>query len=741
MRTRSQARKRRQQQVRQTSVESPNLEKPNNNPPIVTMDDNRTMAQLLEAPTEGYEDAIVVPEITANNFEIKHGLLNLVQNKQFFGHDKRPTCYIRYFNKITYTTEVPERSPSYVSKSKVLQSEAWPLFHKVSTSSYTQQSLSDGDELKDMVRALILDKKPKPSSLCPKTDFDNLRQGCNESSEEHAKPKAKPCKNQMANLTDMLSKFVTSNTASTSGSGTLSGNTITNPKEDLKGGDKFPIIIAKDLKDEDKAALIKIPIDPKDQEKTTFTCPYGTFAYRRMPFGLCNAPGTFQRCMMAIFHDMNRKNDGKFSGLILGLWGIPVSLHVLSHLEKMLKRCEDTNLSLNWEKSHFMVKEGIVLGHKISKSGIEDAKHRLMWGSFCSKDSMLSFETKKEQKICRRSSSLRLRNPHQNEFEKQGESTETFPLETLGSVALRDDNTPWLRFANYLEGIIVLRECRQTEIKFFQIFGAPRAIISDRGTHFCNDQFAKVMLKYGVTHRLSTAYHPQTSGQVEVSNRGLKRILERTVGENRASWSELRVDAPGHSVQLTKHPSGALRTSLYMERHVIYRLSWSTKLTGPLSIQTKHTNFDIKTAGDHRKVQLNELNELRDHAYENSLIYKEKTKRIHDSKIKNRVFNVGDRVLLFNSRLKIFSGKLKTRWSGPFTVTQVFPYGTVELSQNSGPNFKVNGHRLKHYFGGDIPTEDFPDREDSRARSFTLHSQEFHILSFILGIQYPNLID
>ncbi|GJR44103.1 hypothetical protein Tco_1312206 [Tanacetum coccineum] len=114
---------------------------------------------------------------------------------------------------------------------------------------------------------------------------------------------------------------------------------------------------------------------------------------------------------------------------------------------------------------------------------------------------------------------------------------------------------------------------------------------------------------------------------------------------------------------------------------------------------------------------MNELNELRDQAYENSLIYKEKTKRIHDAKIKNRVFNVGDRVLLFNSRLKIFSGKLKSRWSGPFTVTQVFPYGTVELSQNSGPNFKVNGHRLKHYFGGDIPTEDFPDCEDSHARS------------------------
>ncbi|GJV19638.1 reverse transcriptase domain-containing protein [Tanacetum coccineum] len=265
----------------------------------------------------------------------------------------------------------------------------------------------------------------------------------------------------------------------------------------------------------------------------------------------------------------------------------------------------------------------------------------------------------------------------------------------------------------------------------FSRFGAPRAIISDRGTHFCNDQFAKVMLKYGVTHRLSTAYHPQTSGQVEVSNRGLKRILERTVGENRASWSDKLDDALWAFRTAYKTPIGCTP----------YKLVYGKACHLPIELEhkaywaLKHTNFDLRTAGDHRKVQLNELNELRDHAYENSLIYKEKTKRIHDSKIKNRVFNVGDQVLLFNSRLKIFSGKLKSRWSGPFTVTQVFPYGTVELSQNSGPNFKVNGHRLKHYFGGDIPTEEFPDGEDSRALSFVFHSQEFHILSFILGIQ------
>nr|GEY43642.1 reverse transcriptase domain-containing protein [Tanacetum cinerariifolium] len=169
---------------------------------------------------------------------------------------------------------------------------------------------------------------------------------------------------------------------------------------------------------------------------------------------------------------------------------------------------------------------------------------------------------------------------------------------------------------------------------------------------------------YGVTHRLATAYHPQTSGQVKVSSHGLKRILERTVGENRTSWAY-----------------------------------WALKLV----------NFDLKTASDHRKLQLNELSKLHDQAYENFLIYKERTKKLHDSKIKNHIFNVGDQVLLFNSCLNIFSGKLKTRWSCPFTITCVFPYVTIQLSQPNGLNFKVNGHRVKHYFDGDIPSNVTPD--------------------------------
>ncbi|GJY19346.1 reverse transcriptase domain-containing protein [Tanacetum coccineum] len=721
----------------------------------------------------------------------------------------------------------------------------------------------------------------------------------------------------------------------------------------------------------------QIPIDPKDQEKTTFTCPYGTFAYRRMPFGLCNAPGTFQRCMMAIFHDMIEETMEVFMD-DFSVFGDSFS-SCLSHLDKMLKRCEDTNLVLNWEKSHFMVKEGIVLGHKISKSGIEvdrakvdviaklphptsvkgirsflghagfyrrfiqdfskiarpmthllekdtpfifskecieafnilkkklteapilvapdwdlpfeimcdasdfavgavlgqqllavvyafekfrpylvlsktivytdhsalkyllakqDAKPRLLWWILLLQEFDVIIRDKKGAENLAADHLSRLENPHQDVLENK-EITKTFPLETLGMVTFRgDSSTPWFAdIANYHAGNFivkgmssqqkkkffkdvkqyfwddpylfricanqVIRRCvfgqevveilvschngptkghhsaNYTAIKVFHFgkisqkdeilqnaiqvceifdvwgidfmgafpssrgnkyilmavdylskwvkakalptndarvvvkflkslfarFGTPRAIISDRGTHFCNDQFAKVMLKYGVTHRLSTAYHPQTSGQVEVSNRGLKRILERTVGENHASWSDKLDDALWAFRTAFKTPIGCTP----------YKLVYGKACHLPIELEhkaywaLKHCNFDLKTAGDHRKVQMNELNELRDQAYENSLIYKEKTKKIHDSKIKNRVFNVGDRVLLFNSRLKIFSGKLKTRWTGPFTVAQVFSYGTIELSQTDEPNFKVNGHRLKHYFGGDIPPMVVPD--------------------------------
>nr|GEV23950.1 reverse transcriptase domain-containing protein [Tanacetum cinerariifolium] len=663
------------------------------------------------------------------------------------------------------------------------------------------------------------------------------------------------------------------------------------------------------------SGYFQIPIHPKDQEKTTFTCPYETFAYKRLPFGLCNAPGTFQRCMMAIFHDM---------------------------IEQMMEVFMD-DFS---EKSHIMVKEGIVLGHKISKKGIEvdktkikvisklphpttikgirsflgyagfyqrfikdfskisrpmthlleknapfvfsndciqefrtlkeklteasiliapnwdqpfelmcdandfavgsvlgqrikkhfrpihyasktmteaesnytttenemlavvyafekfrsylimnksivytdhsalkylfakkDAKARLLWWIRLPQEFDFKVVDTKGAKNNVADHLSRLENPYENVFDPK-EINESFPLETISKLAHHDQSTPWFAdFANYharkfiikgmstrqknkffkdvkhyfwddpylfktcadqvirrcvagQEAVDILTAChsgptgghyganytakkvfdsgfywptiykdafelvkncdscqRQGKIsqkdempqnaiqvceifdvwgidfmgpfpnskgnkyilvvvdylskwveakalptndarivvKFlkslFSQFGTPKAIISDHGTHFCNDQFAKVMSKYGVTHRLSTAYHPQTSEL-----------------EHKAFWA------------------------------------------------LKHANFDLKTAGYHRKLQLNELHELRDQAYENSLIYKERAKKLHDSKIKNRIFNVSNLVLLFNSRLKIFSGKLKTRRIYPSSIE----VSNVRSARSSHPLIEIS---------------------------------------------------
>nr|GEX19210.1 reverse transcriptase domain-containing protein [Tanacetum cinerariifolium] len=364
------------------------------------------------------------------------------------------------------------------------------------------------------------------------------------------------------------------------------------------------------------SGYFQIPIDPKDQEKTTFTCPYGTFAYHRMPFGLCNAPSTFQRKLT------------EAPTLIAPDWDMPFEL-----------MCDASDFAIEAEFT-FKV---------IDTKGAENlaADH-------------LS----------------RLENPHQNVLDPK-EINESFPLKTLNLASTRgNQSTPWFAdFANYHAGnFIVKGMSSQQKIKFFK----------DVKHYLWDDPYLFKICADQVIRRISQKDEmPQTpskcvkflmsgtSSQVKVSNRGLKHILERAVGENRASWSDKLNDA-----------LWAFRT-----------------LTRLLS----------DTAGDHRKVQINELNELRDQAYDYSLIYKEKTKRLHDSKIKNRVFNIGDRVLIFNSRLNIFSGKLKSRWSGPFTISQVYPYDTVKLSQPDVPNFKVNGHRLKHYFREDVPKLVVPD--------------------------------
>nr|GEV49349.1 reverse transcriptase domain-containing protein [Tanacetum cinerariifolium] len=390
----------------------------------------------------------------------------------------------------------------------------------------------------------------------------------------------------------------------------------------LERTDNLPVIIFKELKDEEKSALLEVLKSHK-----------WAIAWK-----ISDINGTFQRCMIVIFHDMIEKTMEVFIDDFLVIGDSFSSC--LFQLYKMLQRCEDTN---------FMVQEGIVLGHKIFKFGIKVDRAKV---DVIAKLPHPTFVKGAENLAADHFS--RLENPHQDELEKK-EITETLPLETLGMIAFRDahdlvtrcdacqrqgkisqrDEMPQIAIhvceifdvlginfmgpfsssrgnkyilvavdylSKWVEAKALPTNDARVVVKFlkslFARFGTPRAIISDRGTYFCNDQFTKVMLKYGVTRRLSTMYHPQTSGQVEVSNSSLKRILERTVGENRVSGSDKLDDALWPFRTAYKTPIECTPYKLvygnacHLPIELVHKAYWA--LT--------HCNFDLKTAGDRQKV-------------------------------------------------------------------------------------------------------------------------------------------
>nr|GEU84389.1 putative reverse transcriptase domain-containing protein [Tanacetum cinerariifolium] len=255
---------------------------------------------------------------------------------------------------------------------------------------------------------------------------------------------------------------------------------------------------------------------------------------------------------------------------------------------------------------------------------------------------------------------LRLENPYKNVFDPK-EINETFPLECLNKVAHQDLSTPWFAdFANYhawnssSRGKILQRDAMpHSSIQVCEIFDVWGINFMTPFSSSKGNKYILVAVDY-LSKWVEAKALPTNDARVEVKNLySLSLEHQRTVGENHTLWSDKLEDALWAFRTTFKTPVGCTPYWLVYGKACHIPLELKHKAFWAL----KHVNFDLKTAGDHRKLQLNELSELRDQAYENSLIYKERTKKLHDAKIKNRIFSVGDQVLLYNSRLKIFSGE------------------------------------------------------------------------------------
>ncbi|GJV50626.1 reverse transcriptase domain-containing protein [Tanacetum coccineum] len=308
----------------------------------------------------------------------------------------------------------------------------------------------------------------------------------------------------------------------------------------------------------------QIPIALEDQEKTTFTCPYGTFAYKRMSFGLCNAPLNFQRCMTAIFHELIEDSMEVFMD-DFSVFGSSFG-HCLKNLEKTLKRCERTNLKLNWEKGHFMVNEGIVLSHKVFGSGIEDAPFKF------SEECIQAFDKLKQEL-------------------------------TRAPIMIKPD---W-SFP-------------------FEIMCDAKKIIQ---RYVARDEAAQILQKC----------HSGPSG----GHHGIAATA-RKVFEARFYWPNILCDARKLGIDFMG-PFPSSNGNKYILVAIDYVSKWVEAQAFPAS----------------------------------------------DAQ------NVGDKVLLFNLRLRLFPGKLKSRWYGPFSISKDMKNGAIELYDEDGSEFIINKQRVKPY--------------------------------------------